>query len=628
MINKLAIIIVGEYRTWRKSSKYLLQNFNGWATQIDYYFVTWNKTQNMTVTSNDIVPYFVGVHNLVDFSIVDINEFHNPDNYYKKAYLSRIGARLKRDNEDRQNFLYDQVIEVRPDIFYKSNKTFNNLISEFAPIKNNEFWNFIAPTNDINTGLSTVDDTYQRTTSATHNLISERVDDSEYTTLAKFLSKHNIIIKTHMDFLFRVPIRPTHIDVRDLDTVSQQKLKDVAAQYNAHDKNKIERLAVMLVGQYRTFAITHKYLFEFFKNKANRVDYYFVTWPTSGGANTRHYEELVHITDDDIVKYFVNENLVRYKIVSDIPKKHTYYRMAYLSNVAMNLKNEFQNSYHFVYDQVVETRPDIYLRSHKQSELWQYCEPMQYGGHRIETINGHLFTNDCYIRTDSTTYDLVSARIHVFDKEEMYRPRLSYGEKYEYDHHGRFADWLLTNNIKNINITDYITINVVRDPKLKDVDLNLLSADELHGISHIYTESRPRPEFITVYYNTPSTEFSVTHNIFIELQGDSLFGTLKWASLQIDKICYFNQQHYDWVRFIQNNEDNPDDFFKILPYVSLDTIYCTSDTFSESNFYCHPELFSLLGNVYKLKERFPDRTDEFTLMDLFVRCNIRIEKIC
>ena len=112
----------------------------------------------------------------------------------------------------------------------------------------------------------------------------------------------------------------------------------------------INRLAVILIGQYRTFDITHKYLFEFFKTKAHQVDYYFVTWPTSGGHNTRYYEELANITDHNITQYFSNEHLAGYAIVNDIPKKHTYYRMAYLLREGLKLKQQSETTNQFVYD--------------------------------------------------------------------------------------------------------------------------------------------------------------------------------------------------------------------------------------------------------------------------------------
>lgn len=388
----------------------------------------------------------------------------------------------------------------------------------------------------------------------------------------------------------------------------------------------INRLAVILIGQYRTFAVTHKYLFEFFKDRANQVDYYFITWPTSGGHNTRYYEETVDIAAEDITKFFTEKNLVDFRIVDDIPKKHTFYRMAYLSHIGARVKADYENKNHFLYDQVVETRPDIYLK--RSNDLgWQICDPLTYGGHQIETFNGHLFMDDCYIRSDSKTHNIISDRITQFNTNEMYAPRLAFANRYKYDHHSRFADWLVYNNIQCIGSKDYASIHVVRNPKLIDVNLDSLSANELNGLSYDYIETRPRPRFLSVYRNIEPREFTATHNIFVEAHASSLLDSLRYAALLVDKIRYFQKEKYDWIRYIQNNNDNPDKFFKRLDYARTDTVYFSSDSLIDCNFYCHPDLFSLIGNVYKLREKYRERTDELQLQDFFTICNIRAEKI-
>ena len=174
----------------------------------------------------------------------------------------------------------------------------------------------------------------------------------------------------------------------------------------------ISKLAVILIGQFRTFKITNKYLCEFFANKAECVDYYFVTWPTSGGHNTRYFENVVDVVDSDITDCFQGQRLIDYRIVPDIAKKHTYYRMAYLSKIAQQLKKTKELADNFVYDQVVETRPDVYLRS---AGDWPIVKPSHYGGHPVEIKNDHAFINDLYIRADSATHDIIADRISEFD---------------------------------------------------------------------------------------------------------------------------------------------------------------------------------------------------------------------
>ena len=116
--------------------------------------------------------------------------------------------------------------------------------------------------------------------------------------------------------------------------------------------------------------------------------------------------------------------------------------------------------------------------------------------------------------------------------------------------------------------------------------------------------------------------------MFIEAHGQSVTNSLRYAALQVDKIRYFNHEPLDWVRFIQNNSDSPDDFYKLLPRARADTIYCSDRIFSNSNFYCHPEIFSILGNAYKFRSSGATETDEHVLEELIVKSNIRVELLC
>lgn len=376
----------------------------------------------------------------------------------------------------------------------------------------------------------------------------------------------------------------------------------------------IDRMAVILIGQYRTFAITSRYLFEFFASKAHTVDYYFVTWPTSGGHNTRYYEPLVRINDGDITKFFDQAHLVDYRIVPDIPKKHTYYRMAYLSRIGQKLKKQTEQKEHFVYDQVVETRPDVYLRQPYSGE-WELCGPLEYGGHPIEIKNGHAFTDDCYIRSDSATHDIISNRLSEFDNDEINRPRLADSEKYGYDHHTRFAEWLMKNNINRIATKDYAFINVVRNPKLINIDLNQLSADQLNGTSYEYAETNPRPKFISVFHNIHPGEFTATHNIFLEAHGDSILNSVRYSAQQLIGILERNQETYDWVRFVQDTDNDPDQFYEMIEQARKDCVYVF-----HNSFYCSINLYATLANL-------PESLEYRDILDIFVNQNIPYQKV-
>ena len=69
----------------------------------------------------------------------------------------------------------------------------------------------------------------------------------------------------------------------------------------------MKRLAVLLVGEYRTWPIASAAIFNFFNNRAEQIDYYFVTWNKSGEQ---------FISDADITDYFQNKNFHVYSLLA------------------------------------------------------------------------------------------------------------------------------------------------------------------------------------------------------------------------------------------------------------------------------------------------------------------------
>ena len=57
-MKRLAVLLVGEYRTWPISSTAIFNFFNNRAEQIDYYFVTWDKSGEQLISDADITNYF------------------------------------------------------------------------------------------------------------------------------------------------------------------------------------------------------------------------------------------------------------------------------------------------------------------------------------------------------------------------------------------------------------------------------------------------------------------------------------------------------------------------------------------------------------------------------------------
>jgi hypothetical protein len=259
MLKRLAVIVAGEYRTWDISHKYFFKTFAGRAEQIDYYFVTWDTTiassrWNPTyrpVIDQDVTRYFDEQHRLVSFKIIPTESVARNHTYYLKAYLSKVGNILKREKEIQGDFIYDQVIDTRPDIYFR----LDTYPTPFYPLQDLE----LSTADDssmgnavwINTsGYASIVDVYLRTNSFTHDLISARVLDARsqitkqfynqilegkthHQLLAHHIMAHNIRASFGSDYLFYKPIRFNLSADVDLDQLSRQELHDLFIQVDA-----------------------------------------------------------------------------------------------------------------------------------------------------------------------------------------------------------------------------------------------------------------------------------------------------------------------------------------------------------------------------------------------------------
>lgn len=184
------------------------------------------------------------------------------------------------------------------------------------------------------------------------------------------------------------------------------------------DTKVVDRLAVILVGEYRTWKQASRYLFRFFRQQAKQVDYFFVTWNV-----TTQTGEMIPVTDEDVISPFVKfqENLVSHSILEPIGRhRTTFYNQSWLAKVGNTLKREHELANHFVYDQVVETRPDCYFRPNK--EPWVPCKDFEYEGSVPERWDsGFLGIGDVYFRTTSFTNDIIADRYHLTKPKEHLR---------------------------------------------------------------------------------------------------------------------------------------------------------------------------------------------------------------
>lgn len=128
---RLAVLICGDLRTWSQTYENIFKYAEMWGETVDYYVATWNSTQDIwipiegktvhidskrPVTEQEIVDKFHG-RNLIDCKIMDLSKLDTTlVTFYYQAYLSKITNISKRKYELDNKFVYDQVIELRPDL--------------------------------------------------------------------------------------------------------------------------------------------------------------------------------------------------------------------------------------------------------------------------------------------------------------------------------------------------------------------------------------------------------------------------------------------------------------------------------------------------------------------------------
>lgn len=130
---------------------------------------------------------------------------------------------------------------------------------------------------------------------------------------------------------------------------------------------KISRAAVLIAGDFRAWPRASEYIFSFVEAQAAQVDYYFATWTTTRDYWYPQSESIKTqriVTDADVTVKFAesNRNLIGYKLLPQIPEMPgSNYYQSYLANAANILKRRHELEHKFVYDQVFEIRPDLYI---------------------------------------------------------------------------------------------------------------------------------------------------------------------------------------------------------------------------------------------------------------------------
>jgi hypothetical protein len=190
MSSRIAVLLCGDIRTWNQAAEYVFNYVEYQSKSVDYYFVTWSTTSDYwyneeirttttkSVTVDDVVNKFNG-RNLINYKILDINTVPNHRlTYYYRAHLAKLANILKRRHELDNNFVYDQVFELRPDLYIPK--------PDNTPIDCGDFEYVTAPIYSHLCELHSMPDLYLRSNSFTNDIIADRINYSILAQVKKF----------------------------------------------------------------------------------------------------------------------------------------------------------------------------------------------------------------------------------------------------------------------------------------------------------------------------------------------------------------------------------------------------------------------------------------------------------
>ena len=249
--NRLAVLLCGDFRAWPRASEYLFKYFEPLSDNIDYYFTTWSttrdywwpehksKTTEREVTKEQLIEKFAG-KNLIDYRIIDQSVLPRYNlTFYYQSYLALHANLMKCRNEFENNFRYDQVIEIRPDLYIRHRDIENELIpcSDSEYVVGELFYN-----SDLK--LDQVNDFYSRSSSAGNNLISQRFNHrnnenpdtsiNNHWLVLEYLNKVGLTANTQCSNLGdSIPIRP-NFPQDDLNNYSMDYLKQLDKEWIAY----------------------------------------------------------------------------------------------------------------------------------------------------------------------------------------------------------------------------------------------------------------------------------------------------------------------------------------------------------------------------------------------------------
>jgi len=198
--NRLAVLLVGDLRLWSRASSYIFSFAEHLSSNVDYYFATWNKTRDhwwpeeksissiRDVTEQEIIAPF-GDRNLINVQIVDQSATIPRQHLtiYYQSFLAKLANLAKNRHEFANGFVYDHVIEIRPDLYISHERLLQpeeKLPKDFEYIAGSEYTNNTFPYPQLN-------DFYSRSSSIGNDVISNRFFRQGYLYTGNFQHKYS-----------------------------------------------------------------------------------------------------------------------------------------------------------------------------------------------------------------------------------------------------------------------------------------------------------------------------------------------------------------------------------------------------------------------------------------------------
>lgn len=238
---KIATLICGDYRCCPKVIEHIFKYVES-AGDVDYYFATWSTTRDhwwppevsiatqRSVVDSDIISLFVG-RNLIDYKLIDQTQLPTfTSTFYYQGYLSKIANILKRRCELTRDFVYDQVVELRPDLFLTGKPL---LDCENFEVANGPVW--------ISNSTPQMCDHLYYSNSFTNDVLANRYSFTKYLTidsdrielghthwiLYDYTSERKLVIKNRLGHF--VPVRPNFPE--NYSELTVEELKELDRQW-------------------------------------------------------------------------------------------------------------------------------------------------------------------------------------------------------------------------------------------------------------------------------------------------------------------------------------------------------------------------------------------------------------